>query len=146
MPGYLDLGAQSIHSEVRLIFITCLASENRRQQSFESLCMRGGGWGLVEGGPTKQTHRWYGKTFFQGKLTLKWSSVGSGCKDRRGWRHIPPPPSPCPVRPCLRFWRNPTVCAVCAQTSGLLKQHNQVELSNCKCSPSGVSHYQGPHE
>lgn len=32
------------------------------------------------------------------------------------------------------------------KTSGLLKQPNQVELSYCKCSPSGVSHIQGPHE
>lgn len=58
-----------------------------------------------------------------------------------------PPPtslSACPVRPRLRFWRNPTVCT--AQTSGLLKQPYQVELSYCKCSPSGVSHFQGPHE
>lgn len=56
----------------------------------------------------------------------------------------PPSLSACPVHPCLRFWRNPTVCT--AQTSGLLKQPNQVELSYCKCSPSGVSHFQGPHE
>lgn len=36
------------------------------------------------------------------------------------------------------------MCA--AQTSGLLKQPDQVELSYCKCSPPGVSHFQGPHE
>lgn len=33
-----------------------------------------------------------------------------------------------------------------AQTDGLLKWSNQVELSFCKCSPSGVSHFQGPQE
>lgn len=57
---------------------------------------------------------------------------------------MPPPSSAGPVLLRLCFWRNPTVCA--AQTDGLLKQPNQVELSYCKCSPSGVSHFQGPHE
>lgn len=56
----------------------------------------------------------------------------------------PPSLSIYPVRPRLGFWRNPTVYT--AQTSDLLKQPNQVELSFCKCSLSGVLHFQGPHE
>lgn len=66
---------------------------------------------------------------------------------RTGEIHFfPSPPSlfACPVRPCLCFWHNPIVCT--AQTSGLLKQPDQVELNYSKCSPSGVSHFQGPHE
>lgn len=71
---------------------------------------------------------------------------GVGVQGQEAHFFSPPLPPCLPVlsASCLRFWRNPTECTT--QTSGLLKQPNQVELSYCKCSPSGVSHLQGPHE
>lgn len=42
-PGYLYLGAQGMQSEVRLIFISCVASASSRQRSFEERrTLRGG--------------------------------------------------------------------------------------------------------
>lgn len=97
--------------------------------------MQSGGWGL-------------GKWFWRINLSFKKKRLQCGfkCKDMILLRDIYFFPSPHPIRlsspPC--FWPNPNVCS--AQADGLLKQHNQVELSYCKCSPSGVSHFQGPHE
>lgn len=149
LPGYLYWGAQSLRSEVRLIFISCDASESSRQQSFEGLCMRGGRWGLAEGGLTRQTHRRYSKNFFF-FFRVNWPSNeavwGRSARTGEGWRVHFFFPSVCLSCPPMSrfFWLNPTLCN--AHTSALLKQPYQVELSYCKCSPSGVSHFQGPHE
>lgn len=102
------------------------------------------GWrGVPPGQPTDETV----KLFLRANWPSNEAVWGRGARTGEGggtFFPLPPSLSACPVCPCLRFWCNPTVRT--AQSSGLLKQPNQVELSCCKCSPSGVSHFQGPHE
>lgn len=156
-PGYLYLGAQSMRSEVRLIFISRVASESSRQRSFEDRHTLRGGWNSVGRGSDHAGPQKIHENVFQGKVTLKWNSEGSGCKDRRGWRFIffllfHPSRLPVVSARVYDFWRYPIVWAWGEKNnkkktnSGLLKQSDQVELRYCKRSPPGVSHFQGPHE
>lgn len=104
LPAYLYLGAQSIRSEVRLIFISCVASENSRQQSFEDSCTRGGGWGSVEGGLTKQIHRRYSKTVFRVNWPSNEAVWGRGARTGEGGGTFFPLHPPClPVLSALVY-------------------------------------------
>lgn len=101
-------------------------------------------WG---GRLTKETHRQYMKTFSRVNRPSNETVWGRGARTGEGGGTFFPLHPPClPVLSAhvYVFWHNLIVCT--AQTSGLLKQPDQVELSYCKCSPSGVSHFQGPHE
>lgn len=89
-----------------------------------------GGWGLAL---ARQALRQYSKSAFQGKLTLEMKQRGVGVRGggggEGGGAFFPPsPPSSfaCLARP--RVWHRSADLA--AQTSGLLKQPGQVELSH----------------
>lgn len=131
-------------SEVRLIFISRVASENSRQQSFEGPCMPRCGWNSTEGGLTKQTHTRYRKTLFKVNWPSNETVRGQGA--RTGEAHFfPLHPAHLPALSAhVSVFGITPLCAL--ETGGLLKQPDQVELSYCKCSPSGVSHFQGPQE
>lgn len=69
-PGYLYLGAQSMRSEVRLIFISCVASESSRQRAFEDRRTLRGGWSSVGRGSDRTDPQKIHENVFRGKVTL----------------------------------------------------------------------------